>query len=326
MATRFVPLTPRIGARVEVAREEVLSPSFAGECLEALERYGVLFFPEIAFTDEEQVAFSENLGNIMFFGGKRSDGSPDPIYKISLDPKENPVGAEYLPNTTGWHIDGTIEKDALPPRASILSALRVSAIGGQTEFCNTYAAYDDLSKNDQKLVEPLRVVHSFEASFYARVPNPSPEELAVWRRMEARRERIGHLGAQEQPLVWQHQSGRRSLVVGVTADHVVDMPTDESRSLLARLNEHATRPQNVYRHEWKVGDVLMWDNCGVMHRAVPYAVDSDRLMHRTTLCGNEGIEGISGSDGRQHGRSNQRGALPRDDRSRSEGLRLEPRR
>jgi len=293
MADRFASLAPRIGARVEVAREEVLSPSFAGECLAALERHGVLLFPEIRFTDEEQIAFSENLGDIMFFGGKRPDGSPDPIYKISLDPKVNPIGADYLENTTGWHIDGTIERDALPPRASILAALRVSTTGGQTEFCNTYAAYEDLSKADQTRLESHRVVHSFEASFYARNPNPNPEELGVWRKMEARRERIGHLGAKEQPLVWQHRSGRKSLVLGVTADHVVGLPARESRALLGRLNEHATRPENVYRHDWKIGDVLMWDNCGVMHRAIPYGKDSGRLMHRTTLCGIEGIEGVA---------------------------------
>jgi len=291
--SRFIGLTPRIGARAGVPREELLSPSFAGECHQALERYGVLLFAEIHFTDEEQVAFSENLGDIMFFGGKRPDGGADPIYKISLDSKVNPIGADYLENTTGWHIDGTIEKDALPPRASILAALRVSATGGQTEFCNTYAAYEDLSKDDQEQLESLRVVHSFEASFHARNPNPGPEQLALWRKMEARRERIGHLGAKEQPLVWQHRSGRKSLVLGVTADHVVGIPAGESRALLQRLNEHATRPENVYRHEWTVGDVLMWDNCGVMHRAVPYGKDSGRLMHRTTLCGIEEIRGAA---------------------------------
>jgi alpha-ketoglutarate-dependent taurine dioxygenase len=284
--SRFTALRPRIGARVEVDREEVLSPSFAGECLEALERHGVLLFPEIAFTDEEQIVFSESLGELMLFG-------PDPIYKISLDPKVNPIGADYLENTTGWHIDGTIERDAVPPKASILSALRVSTTGGQTEFCNTYAAYEDLAKHDQKQLESLRVVHSFEASFHARNPDPTAEQLETWRKMEARRERMGHLGAKEQPLVWQHRSGRKSLVLGVTGDHVVGMSARASRDLLARLNEHATRPENVYRHPWKVGDVLMWDNCGVMHRAVPYGRDSGRLMHRTTLRGSEEIRGTA---------------------------------
>lgn len=295
MTPRFAPLTPRIGARVQAPREEVLSPAFAHECLEALERHGVLLFPEIGFTDAEHVAFTQNLGEIMYFGGRRPDGSPDPIYVISLDPRENPLGADYLENTTGWHIDGTIERDALPPRASILSALRLPAQGGQTEFCNTYAAYEDLSVEEQQRLASLRVMHSFEASFRARVPDPSAEDLALWRKMEARREKIGHLGAKEQPLVWQHRSGRRSLVVGATADHVVGLPADESRALLARLGAHATRPENVYRHEWKVGDVLVWDNCGVMHRAVPYGKDSGRLMHRTTLCGVEGIQGVEGA-------------------------------
>jgi alpha-ketoglutarate-dependent taurine dioxygenase len=304
MSPRFPPLAARIGARVEVSRAEVLSPAFADECLEALERHGVLLFPEIGFTDEEHVAFTEKLGEIMFFGGRRPDGTPDPIYKISLDPRVNP-GADYLENTTGWHIDGTIEEHALPPRASILRALSLSATGGQTEFCNAYAAYDELSAEEQRRLESLRVVHSFEASFYAKNPEPSAEALATWRQMEARREKIGHLGAQEQPLVWRHRSGRKSLVVGTTADHVVDLPAEASRALLDRLNQHTTRRQNVYRHEWKVGDVLMWDNCGVMHRAVPYAKDSGRLMHRTTLCGIESIQGVE-----TFGRSRPRSGHP----------------
>ena len=79
----------------------------------------------------------------------------------------------------------------------------------------------------------------------------------------------------------------------MTTDHVAGVPESEGQALLARLTAHATRPENVYRHEWSVGDLLLWDNCGVMHRALPYAADSGRLMHRTVL---HGVERISGVD------------------------------
>ena len=291
VAERFVPLSPRIAARVEVPREEVLSPGFSDECLEALDRFGVLVFPRIDFDDAEQVTFSRNLGEIMSFAGTLPDGSPDPIFKISLDPGESPYGADVLDSTIGWHMDGLIEEELPPPRASILSAKRVAGEGGQTEFCNTYAAYRDLSAIDRQRLEPLRIQHSFDAMFQATHPDASPEELAAWRKKEASRERSGRRGAKQQPLVWEHRSGRKSLIVGMMSERVVGMPAAESRALIERLNAHTTRPENVYRHEWRVGDTVMWDNCGVMHRAIPYAADSGRLMHRTTLCGVEGIAG-----------------------------------
>jgi alpha-ketoglutarate-dependent taurine dioxygenase len=291
MTDRFVPLAPRIGAKVTLGREDVLNPANADEINEALERYGVLVFPEIGLSDEEQVAFSNNLGEIVPIGSLRPDGTRAPVYKISVDPKENPSGAEYIKNTIGWHIDGLFE-DGPPPKATLLSGRRLSATGGQTEFCSTYAAYDDLPEAEKDYCQALRVVHTLEASYRATHPNPTPEDLATWRKLESRRNRMGIRGEKEHPLVWHHRSQRKSLVLGISADHVVDLPEGESRALLEKLSAHATRRQIVYRHEWTAGDLLLWDNCGVMHRVIPYDADSGRLMHRTTLYGVEGIKGV----------------------------------
>jgi len=292
MADRFVPLAPRIGARVMVERDEVLAPGFAGECLEALERHGVLLFPRIDLDDEQQVAFSRNLGEVVPQGPRRADGTQEVVFKITLDPRENP-SAEYLKATVDWHIDGLFE-DGPPPRATMLSARRLAASGGggQTEFCNTYAAYDDLSEPERRACEALRIIHSLEASNRATNPRPTPEEAARWRHAEEQRSRAGRIGVKEHPLVWRHRSGRKSLVLGMSVDRVAGMPEAESRALIARLTAHATRRENVYRHEWQVGDLLMWDNCGVMHRAIRYQATSGRLMHRTVLHGAERIEGV----------------------------------
>jgi alpha-ketoglutarate-dependent taurine dioxygenase len=81
----------------------------------------------------------------------------------------------------------------------------------------------------------------------------------------------------------------------MAADHVEGMPEAESRALLARLAAHTTRPENVYRHEWRIGDLVMWNNCGVMHRVIPYDPGCGRLMHRTTLYGVDRIRGIERS-------------------------------
>jgi alpha-ketoglutarate-dependent taurine dioxygenase len=290
MADRFVPLTPRIGAKVVVDRAEVLDPAFASECRDALERYGVLLFPRIGFDDDEQVAFSRNLGDVVPQGPKRPDGTQEVVFKITLDPRENP-SAEYLKATVEWHIDGLFD-DGPPPKATMLSARRLSASGGQTEFCNTYAAYDDLPAGERPYYESLRIVHSLEASNRATNPNPTPEEQKRWRQAEVMRERAGRIGVKEHPLVWRHQTGRKSLVLGMTVDHVTGMPDADSRALVAKLSAHATRREIVYRHEWQVGDLLMWDNCGVMHRAIPYDAKSGRMMHRTVLHGVERISGV----------------------------------
>ena len=279
MADRFVPLTPRVAARVDMCRDEVLDPAFADECMDALERYSVLVFPRVGLSGEEQFAFSDNLGDVVLMGEVRPDGTRDPIYKITLDPQENPSGAEYLKSTIHFHIDGLLN-DAPPTRATMLSARRLTATGGQTEFCNMYAAYDDLTKAEKRRCESLRARHSLAAANRVFNPEATEEERTRWRRGSA---------PKEHPLVWRHESGRKSLILGVTIEALVGLPEDESRALIEMLTEHTTRPELVYRHEWEIGDLLIWDNCGVMHRATPYDPSAGRLMHRTVLYGNESI-------------------------------------
>jgi alpha-ketoglutarate-dependent taurine dioxygenase len=113
MADRFVPLTPRTGARGLLDREEILRPAFADECMDALEQYGVLVFPQIGLTDAEHLALSRNLGKIIPMGPMRPDGTQEPMFKVSIDPQVNPA-AEYILITFGWHMDGLVEE---PPPA-----------------------------------------------------------------------------------------------------------------------------------------------------------------------------------------------------------------
>jgi len=291
MSNHYVPLTPRIGAKAVMGKQEALDPKNADEITAALEHYGVLLFPQIGLDDDEQVIFSNNLGEIIPMGALRSDGTHDPVYKITLDPKENPAGSVYLRNTIGWHIDGLFD-DGPPAKATMLTGKRLSATGGQTEFCSTYAAYDDLPERDKEYYESLRILHSLETSYRSTRPDAGEEDEASWRKVEAARARSGRRGEKEHPLVWHHRSGRKSLVLGMSADHVVGIPEAESRALIEKLTAHATRREIVYRHEWTVGDLLMWDNCGVMHRVIPYDPSSGRMMHRTTLYGVERITGV----------------------------------
>jgi alpha-ketoglutarate-dependent taurine dioxygenase len=263
-----------VGAEVlGVQRSRLLDDdALAARCMDALEEHGVLVFRGLDIDDEAQVAFSKRLDDV----GKAEPAEPPRIFIVTLDPTKNPA-ADYLRGTFAWHIDGA--QDEVPTKATMLSAKVVAAEGGDTEFASTYAAYDDLPEEEKERFEAVRVLHSFEASQRLVHPDPTPEELARWR------EKIDR----QHPLVWSHRSGRRSLVIGATADHVIDMDHEAGRALLDDLLARATAPERVYRHTWSVGDLVIWDNTGVMHRACPYDPSSSREMHRTTMSGDEPI-------------------------------------
>ncbi len=264
-----------VGAQVVgVDRDRLLDDdAFPEWCLRVLDENGALVFRDLHLDDETQVAFSRKLGRVELVGR----GDHPEIFRVTLDPAKNPV-AEYLRGTFDWHLDGAT--DDIPIMATVLSAHAVAASGGETEFASTYAAYDALSEAEQQELLDVRVVHSLEAAQRLVNPDPSPEELATWRRRPAK----------VHPLVWQHRSGRRSLVLGATASHVEGMDVDEGRALLLDLLDRATAPERVYRHEWEVGDLVIWDNRGVLHRACRYDASSARDMHRTTIAGDEPIQ------------------------------------
>ncbi len=268
-------LSPTVGAQVVGVDDDQLlaDPALPAWTLEALEAHGVLVFEDLHIDDATQVAFSRRLGQVEVFGS----GEHPEIFRVTLDPAKNPAAA-YLRGTFDWHIDGCT--DDVPIMATLLSAHAVAASGGETEFASTYNAYDHLSEDEKDRYLSLRVVHTIEASQRLVNDDPSPEELALWRARPAK----------EHPLVWTHQSGRRSLVLGATADYVVGMELDEGRALLAELLARSTTADRVYRHQWSVGDMVIWDNRGVLHRAGRYDPTSPRDMHRTTLHGNEAIQ------------------------------------
>jgi alpha-ketoglutarate-dependent taurine dioxygenase len=267
----IVDLTPRIGSEIRTDLDTLLSGREASTIRDVLERRGLVFFRGLDIGDEEQVAIAKTLGTVVANEGQGG------INKISLDEKVN-QRAKYLQGSMFWHFDGSLQP--LPNLATLLRAVQLSETGGQTEFCNTYAAYDDLPDADKDAIAELRVVHSAERSQYYVTPEMSYDEVAFWQKSPTK----------ACPIVWTHQSGRKSLLLGATSDYVIGLPVEESRALLARLRDWATQPQYVYQHQWQPGDLLIWDNTGTMHRVLPYSVDSGRLMHRTILAGEEPLQ------------------------------------
>jgi alpha-ketoglutarate-dependent taurine dioxygenase len=261
-------ITPSIATEILSDKKTLLSGVHAAEIRRLLEHRGVLVFPQISFTDEEQISFTHTLGSFA------PELRGEKIYKITLDAKLNQQ-ADYLKGSLYWHIDGTMSE--VPILASLLSSKVLAPSGGDTEFCNTYAAYDALSDSEKQQFESLRVMHSAWNTLFYYDPEPRIETL---RNMMS-------IGDRELPLVWTHRSRRKSLIIGATARHIVDMDFKKSAELLVQLREWATQPQFLYRHKWSVGDLVIWDNTGTMHRATPYDPMSGRMLHRTKLEGEE---------------------------------------
>jgi alpha-ketoglutarate-dependent taurine dioxygenase len=265
-----IDLTPRIATEIKIDKEALLSGRHAAEIREILELRGVVIVRGLGLTKDEQRSVASTLGKVQ----QQGDNG---IFPITLDPKIGGFTAEYLKGSFYWHIDGA--SDDVPNFAAMLTARALSPTGGETEFVNTYAAWDDLPDSEKASLEKLKVVHSMETSQRYVNPTPSVAELTAW---QLRTPKV-------HPLVWTHRSGRKSLVLGCTASHVEGMSLEEGRMLLCRLMEWATQPQFVYQHKWTIGDLLIWDNTGTMHRVTPYDPDSGRLLSRTTLDAEEAL-------------------------------------
>lgn len=274
---RAEDIKPAIGARVLNDKDELLAGAIAADIRALLEARGVLVFPRIGFTDEEQVAFTETLGT---FAPEMTDrAGAHRIHQITLDEKVNPGSAAYLRGSLYWHIDGTM--NTVPILASLLACKVPSPPGtGNTGFANTYAAYEALPAEEKARLDGLRVRHGAWATLFYYEPEP---DQAMLERMQA-------IGDVELPLVWTHRSGRKSLVIGNTAHSVVGQNNFDGARLLNGLRAWATRDAFTYSHAWSVGDLVIWDNTGTMHRAEQYDVTCGRMMHRTKLEGEEPFE------------------------------------
>jgi alpha-ketoglutarate-dependent taurine dioxygenase len=169
--------------------------------------------------------------------------------------------------------------DLAPQKATLLAAREVLEEGGDTEFANTYAAYEALSDEEKAALASVRAVHSLAATQRRVYSDPTREQRRAWARIPSR----------ELPVVWTREGGRKSLLIGATADEVVGRSPEAGRALLDRLLAWATQPRFVVRHHWRSGDLVVWDNTGLLHRALPYDPTSRRLLHRTTLIGEQAI-------------------------------------
>lgn len=235
----------------------------------ALCDFPVLVFRNQSLSKAQQAAFSAQFGELEGHIGKLSDGSTFPLVHTltNLDAAGNVVNRDVAKLNWFWHTDKSYH--AVPSFVTILHALEVTPEGGETQFSNAHLAWAALPPAMQARLDGLRAVHDWVASRINSGTSPATPEQ--------RRERppVTH------PLVRTHpETGRKSLYIGVHVSHVAGLPAGESKALLAELTRHIGKPEFLYTHRWAKGDVVMWDNRALHHRALD---NYDMAAHRRVL-------------------------------------------
>jgi alpha-ketoglutarate-dependent 2,4-dichlorophenoxyacetate dioxygenase len=275
---KTIPLTPLFAARIEgvdVARG-IDAATMAG-LRDALDRFAVLVLPSQVIDDQAQIAFSQGFGALeMTRPGALGAGSAV-IVLSNIGPGGEiaaPSDKQLLNNKANrhWHHDSSFKP--IPARASLLSAREIPSAGGNTEFAFMRGAFAALEAAEQARLRGMVALHDFGWS-RGRV-DPTLVTDA---------ERTQH-PAVRQAVVLEENPYGPALYLGAHARSIDGMTEAESRALIDRLMAHATEDRFIYSHRWSSGDLLIWDNRAVLHRATPFASTTERRhMVRTTVAG-----------------------------------------
>lgn len=249
---------------------------------DGMTKYGVLVFHDQNFTDETQLAFTQSLGPLEIAVGtslRKEERLASPHFAdvSNLDKDGNVFKRDsrtwqFAIGNRLWHSDSSFKKT--PAKYSLLHARSVPSKGGNTEFADMRAAWDSFDQETKDICEPLICEHS---QLYSR------GRLGFEDFSDEERERFKPV---LQKLVRVHpQTGRKSIYLSSHAGRIIGWPVPEARAFLMDLNEKATQREFTYSHTWRVGDLVVWDNRVLMHRARPFPADEPRDMRRTTLMG-----------------------------------------
>jgi taurine dioxygenase len=263
-------VTANIGAEIHgIDLREPLDDESIDTLQQALLDHLVLAFPQQDITPEHQVAFARCFGEI----------SPPPITPKYGDSPDYIVLDQSTPKGEGgdrWHSDNTFMAE--PPMGSILKAVQLPSVGGDTCFSSMYAAYDDLSSSFKALVDGLQATHDISMSMRRAID--AGHSTASLRDMQTKWPPVEHPVVRTHPL-----TGRKALFVnGSSTTRILGIAERESEILLQFLIEHVRSPAFQCRFRWDEGTLLFWDNRSVQHFAVPDYRER-RVMHRVTLAG-----------------------------------------
>lgn len=283
---RMESLNPSFGVEIlDVDLSHDLSESEFRAIEQAFNESSVVLFRDQTITDEQHVRFSRRFGELETHVLREFVKPAHPeLYVLSnIVESGRPIGIKDAGNY--WHTDLSYTK--APSRGSIMYGIEVPVAEdgkalGNTQFASTATAYTALPYTMKERLGRLRAVHRFWDR-YIRERKAAGSDVEISPERRAQTPDVVH------PLVRTHPfTGRKCTYVneGFTIG-LVDLPEEESRSLLQELVTHCTQPQSVYHHKWRVGDVVMWDNCATVHRATVDYGARRRLMQRTTLKGTE---------------------------------------
>ena len=277
MSIEIVPTGTPVGAEIRgVDLSQPLGDNVFATIERAYDEYGVIFFRDQHISPPQQVAFTRRFGEIEYniFSERWSvPGSPEIVVVSNITEDGKPIGLKRAGEN--WHSD--MCSTARPPRGTLLFALEIPTLHGltlgDTEFASAAAAYDALPDALRHRIEGRKVIFDFAAR--KRAFPPSASEIA-------RNPPVRH------PIVRTHPRTGRKCLYAMRDDctGMEGLEQEEADSLIAALADHIVKPAHIYRHQWRPGDVLMWDNCTVQHRAIQdYDMPQRRLMHRTTMGG-----------------------------------------
>jgi alpha-ketoglutarate-dependent taurine dioxygenase len=269
-----VQVGPRLSAPGGVAITGIdlaqpLPPAPRVRIVEAFRDHHIVVFPGQALTREQQYAFARNFGEVEPSGQPGSKRREVAHVITNLDKDGNPVDRSSSPvSNYRWHTDKSWH--AVPPSLTMLYGVEVPRWGGDTEFANTRLGFAALTEETKRRIAGWRVVFCWGVSGGAPV--------AAMR---------GDLPV-DHPLVRTHpDTGQRALYLGNHASHILGMPEAEGAAILEELLGHTTQRQFVYAHRWQQGDLVMWDNRCLLHRAVAnFQMNCERrILHRSVVCG-----------------------------------------
>ena len=251
----------------------------------ALTEHHVIVVRRQSFTEEQQVTFTQRMGPLEAFPEKNKTKSASTVYhvaNVAADGTSLPVTDHrviFQKVNARWHTDSSYRY--IPSFASLLYGIEVlpdEAVGGETEFCNMFAAYDGLSAAMKARILPLHMVHAYEFGrrMFPELPPLTPDE----------RELVPPVS---HPLVRVHpdRANRRSLFMTMNAGNEISgMSLEDGQALHRQLGEHVSHPQYCYLHKWQAGDFVIWDNRATLHRARAYDMAKyRRVFRRTTIAG-----------------------------------------
>jgi alpha-ketoglutarate-dependent taurine dioxygenase len=269
--------------------DEMLGAGDLAKIRSALQTHLVLVFRGHPLpTDAELVRFARPFGDLV----KGTEWFGDIVEYPEILPITNRVGDDGIAQGTGgaaefpWHADYSYVPR--PGKESFLDAVELPAQPPRTCFCSQYVALETLPK---ALAEPIRGRRAFHSIAQYEPDDGSPEILAG---MSEKRERDARLGIERpgypeavHPVVFRHpETGREALYVSPSITrYILDMPRDESDALLEELHAHSTRPEQVYAHDWQVGDLVVFDTVGAMHRRDGWSTGEPRFMRQlSSMC------------------------------------------